>query len=147
MASKSQKEYMMTCALVIGCMITMGDNYAPDQYPELSDKIKSLKAMAQKAFDLASGSLDEKEIKQLVNGVGEMQKVGLEGADSCQTLLSMLIGIVSEKLTEIPGYSPKVKALEDMLLQLEAMYAMTEESDVYDKQGLVLLNRFGEVFS
>lgn len=148
MASRTQKEYMMVCALVIGCMKTMGENYTPESgHSELCEDIQKLKESAQSAFDLAHGSLDPDEIRELVKGVGEMQKVGLEGADSCQTLLSMLIGIISDKLTEIKATSPKHKALGGILEQIEAMYAKVEEDEKYDRQGLVLLNTFTEVFN
>ena len=146
MASESQKTYMTAMALVIGGCKTISENYTG---PTITPIIASLKSSAQHGLDYAHGDLSKKEITEVAGRIGKMQIDGLDGADSVQVYLAMMIGILSDLIVEIPKTSKKQKPLADILSRAESAwryFSSRTRNERFDADGLKLVDSFHENF-
>lgn len=142
MASKSQTSYMVAMALVIGGCKTISENYTG---PTITPIIANLKESAQRGLDFAHGDLDQKQINAIGKKLTEMQKDGLDGADSVQVYLSMMIGILSDLIAEIPKTSSKQKPLADVLSRAESAwryFSSRTRNERFDADGFKLVDSF-----
>lgn len=119
MASKAQTKYMTTCALVVGVSSMMKDYYQSKAGCEyIKDIIASMLEMGNKALALAHGGVSAKELAKIGGNVEALEKAGLKETRSFQTHLSILIGLIVDRITELPSTSNKVQPLQDILSSL-----------------------------
>ena len=151
MASKSQTKYMVTCALVIGVAITMERFYQGKPGCEkIRGLIAAMNIKGNEALLCAHGELKLKEIKNITRKISEMKEYGLDDVKSYQTHISGLIGIVTDRLVELPESSNKVQPLHDVLAVLENIHRYFEQrtrSERFDAAGFEMLGKFDELFN
>lgn len=150
MASKSQEKYMVACAFAIGVAEQMEKHYR-DQTGK--DKVKKLiNEMAwhgNKALLSAHGWITHKQLKDIESKVERMVKEGLEHAPSYQVYLAMVIGVISDRLAELPEDSTKVPYLKDLLESAEKLHRYFEtrtRNENFDKKGFEILSVFDREF-
>lgn len=148
MASKSQTQYMASVALVIGAMYVMGNHFRHvEKCARTTRAMLKTHLKAGSAITLAHGHLTPDEIKEIGQKIAVMQSNGLEGAESCRVYISMLIGVISEMLTDIPERSPKHRPLFEVQGDLERLYELFPGDPVEaDRAGMELMFLYQELF-
>ena len=151
MASKSQTKYMVTCALTVGVAIMMERHYHDKPGCErIRGLIAALNIKGNDALLSAHGELSRQEIDMIRKKVTMMQEAGLDDSKSFQTHIAGLIGIVTDRLIELPETSGKVQPLHNVLAVLENIHRYFEQrtrSERFDAQGFKMLRKFDELFN
>ena len=150
MASKSQTKYMATCALVVGVSVMMGRHY---QGKPRCERIRSMLATmdikGREALNFAHGDLDRDEISAIGDKIKTMER-SIGDVKSFQIHLAGLIGIVGDRLSELPETSDKIKPLNEVLAVLENIHRYFEQrtrSEKFDAVGFEMLGKFDELFN
>ena len=142
---------MVTCALTVGVAIMMEKHYHGKPGCErIRGLIAALNIKGHEALTKAHGDLARKDISSIGDKITAMQEAGLDNATSFQTHLAGLIGIVTDRLIELPESSNKVQPLHDVLAVLENIHRYFEQrtrSERFDAQGFKMLGKFDELFN
>jgi hypothetical protein len=150
MVSRSQSAFMTAMALVHGAAQTMAQHYLEKQgCAKIKDMIAALRLRSYSALKMAHGTFNQKQFDAVKIKINWMCDQGLENAESYQTYISMLIGIVSEIIGELPKTSAKYKPCCRILEELECMYlyfSNRTRADRFDEAGMSLMNCFNAEF-
>lgn len=151
MVSKSQEKFMVSIALVVGACQNMQQHY-DKKYGcnKIKTMITDLKIQSDKALSMAHGTFNQKQFDSVEKKIEAMCTDGLENADSYQVYISMLIGIISDLMVEIPDTSAKYVPLNNILLSLENIYSYFEQrtrKEAFDIEGLRLMESFNHNFN
>lgn len=116
----------------------------------IREAVKDLLGASHKALMLADGDLYPEEVEKLRSGMEIMAKHGINGTRSFRVEITMLIGVVSDRLSELPKSSSKHSALADILSKLESIYEYFAGKNLrvdFDEEGTRLLKCFDEIFN
>ena len=150
MVSKSQEKFMVSMALVVGACQNMQSHYQDKNgCLKIKSMITDLKNKSNKLLNMAHGTFNQKQFDRVGKKIGDMCADGLENAESYQVYISMLIGIVSDLIVEIPKHSAKYVPLNELLKDIENIYSYFEQrtrQESFDISGLKLMESFNHNF-
>ena len=148
MASNSTRRYVATISLVRGLAEMMLER-SPG--PRLKALLTLLDADATVVLREIGSVLSRKDVEELHGKILSLVERGLEQAGSYQVYLAGTIGVVGDRLSEIPSHSPKHGYLEILLVRLERVYRYyesrnRERGEIFDRDGFNMVTAFEEVF-
>lgn len=150
MASRSQRQFMTVCALIIGACQNMQQHYNTKPGCEnIKAMIAGLKEKTSGVIHLADGDFTPKQFQEAEKKIGDMCLDGLESAKSYQVYISMLIGILTDTLVDMKPASLKYAPCCDILKVLESMYtyfSIRTRNEQFDVSGMELMESFNKTF-
>lgn len=142
---------MVSCALAVGVSIMMERHYHDKPGCErIRGMIAALNIKANEALLKAHGDLTRKDINEIGDKITVMQEAGLDDAGSFQAHIAGMIGIITDRLIELPETSNKVKPLQEVMAILEHIHRYFEQrtrSEKFDAVGFEMLGKFDELFN
>lgn len=155
MASKAERKYATTISTVIAVTDKMQSEYKDkcgQQQEKLKERLAKLNEASWKYLRVANKNFKRNDIKIVADKMDYMVENGLESVGSYRSYLAYIIGLLSERETELLQHNPKsekigiLRQLHDEVLAVWKYYACRGRRDDFDVEGLNLLNTFNECF-
>lgn len=156
MASKAQRKFLTTLSFSTQIGVAIFKSYEGEVKGELIRKRSlELQILSDKYLSrFAPGSnMTDKNLAEVARVVEGMMKNGLEETKSFQTYLSMLIGMLSERESELASFGggqDKINAMIELQKSAENCYryfASRTRNESFDVLGCELLNVFNREFA